>query len=164
MYHSLSTFSVLCFSDSHVDMSSLIRTFFDLLFLVTHSTLTMKQLSRLSETEVGRTSEAHFLFKPTRPHECACCPSPPVPVRKAYVGPDNKRALALWKRAAIMSHWGCIGRRGNIFDVIALSWQQQHQIGEEAPALKRLKSICTPECVELAIAHQPAEKEQKRIT
>lgn len=52
-----------------------------------------------------------------------------------------------------MSHWGGIGRRGSIFYVTTVGWRQRHQTGEEAPALKRLKSICTTECVELAIAH-----------
>lgn len=44
-----------------------------------------------------------------------------------------------------------------------MGWRQRHQIGEEAPALKRLKGICTAaECVELATTHQPAEKEHRR--
>ena len=43
----------------------------------------------------------------------------------------------------------------------AVGWRQQHQIGEEAPAVKRLKSICTAKCVELAAAASPVEEEHR---
>lgn len=164
IFHSL-------FSDSCIFISSLIRTVFDLLSLVahthTHHSDTDTTFEAVTNWSLNIRAHSELCSKPlaANPHthmHVQRLPIAPVPVRKVCVGPDNKRTLAVRKRAAIMSHWGGIGRRGRIFYVTTVGWWQQHQIGEEAPALKRLKSICTPECVKLANAHHPAKKEYRK--
>lgn len=146
IYHSLLYIFHSLFSDSSVFISSLITVGFWFASFLTRTQM-KTQLLRLSVYHALKSrAPSELCRKPlaTNPdaHMCAL-PIAPVPVRKVHVGPDNKRTLAAWKRTAIMSHWGGTGRRGSIFYVTAVGWWQQNQIGEEAPAARRLKSICT---------------------
>lgn len=145
-------------------ISSLIGMVFDSLLLVTHAVLTETQLlgafsdlNLRSSVHLFCSVQKFFGKTPT----CACCPSTPCLLGKEYVGLYNKGTLAEQNESSNYEslRWHRKTRQHILCNCSGLA--AAHQIGEEAPVLRRRKSICTQERVELDGAHQTAKKGYK---